>query len=446
MATASATNKTTEIPIQSLTDCMYFLAGTCHKAENCRYRHCRTAADQLNKCRNWPKTCKNVACRYRHPSMRPKLDKPQTSMSTPTPLLASLASSPVVVPVTSQPPEGFVSFFWDIENVCIPRSQTAFDVVQRLRQRLVIEPKLREIGFTCYGDINIIPKEHQISLSHANVRIAHVPDRKSGAADRQILLDLDRFERAQRPPATIVLISGDIDFVGKLSDLRHQVGFHVIVVHNKPAKKELKATVNAHYPWEMFTGEVVPKDNSPEPEKKNRELPKKTKKDSRSETPTGIKTPKSQAERFRCHECACEFTTENALHQHQQDKNHRFLCTECTEGFFTHVALIQHQQAKGHQEKSITRCNICQQVLETDQVVPHMTKTQHASFSSGPPSLFPPALASIKTRIESATSVGPKLPKKNNPSEHQTWQSSSFGLCGRETGATEASERRRSTF
>ncbi|CAF4394701.1 unnamed protein product, partial [Rotaria magnacalcarata] len=26
-----------------------------------------------------------------------------------------------------------------------------------------------------------------------------------------------------------------------------------IVIHNKPAKTELKATVNSHYPWETFT-------------------------------------------------------------------------------------------------------------------------------------------------------------------------------------------------
>jgi len=75
-----------------------------------------------------------------------------------------------------------------------------------------------------------------------------VPDRKSNAVDRRIMLDSDLFERAHRSPATIVLISGDIDFVEKLSDLRHHTGYHVIAVHNRPAKEELKATVNEHYP------------------------------------------------------------------------------------------------------------------------------------------------------------------------------------------------------
>ncbi|CAF1270044.1 unnamed protein product, partial [Didymodactylos carnosus] len=93
---------------------------------------------------------------------------------------------------------------------------------------------------------------------HANVSITHVPDRKPGSVDRRILLDLDRFERNHPPPATIVLISGDIDFVGKLGDLRRQAHYHVIVVHNKPAKEELKATVNADYSWDMFTSKNQP--------------------------------------------------------------------------------------------------------------------------------------------------------------------------------------------
>jgi transcription elongation factor Elf1 len=198
-----------------------------------------------------------------------------------------------------------------------------------------------------------------------------------------------------------VLISGDIDFVGKLSDLRHQVGFHVIVVHNKPAKKELKATVNAHYPWEMFTEEPIPRADSPEPEK----APPKTK-EPRSNTPLG-RASKPQAQRFRCQECATDFSSEGALQQHQQDKNHRFLCPECPEGFFSLAALIQHQQAKGHHEKSVTKCKICQQILKTEEVVRHLQDTQHSSFSSGPTSMLPPPLYTASATPNSATFICP---------------------------------------
>jgi hypothetical protein len=146
-----------------------------------------------------------------------------------------------------------VSFFWDIENVPIPRGQKPFDIVQCIRQKLVLEPGLQEEDFFCYCNINTISRENQQSLHHATVRIFLVPDRKPGGVDRQIMLDLDRFAQRHRPPDTVVLISGDIDFVGKLSDLRHRAGFHVILIHNESAKQELKATANEHYPWELFT-------------------------------------------------------------------------------------------------------------------------------------------------------------------------------------------------
>jgi hypothetical protein len=225
MATANDETPT----LLNLTDCLYFTNGSCMFKNKCRYRHCLVASKQLAKCSNWPDSCRKIDCPYRHTGVPSKTPK-------------------------SFPQEkGLVVIFWDIENVAIPKGQRPFDIVQRIRQKLVIEPDLQEAAFSCYCNCNTIPPENQQSLSLAAVRIVHVPIRKDGAADREILLDLDRFERTHRPPATIVLISGDIDFVGKLSDLRHHAGYRVIVIHNKPAKEELKATVNAHYPWELFT-------------------------------------------------------------------------------------------------------------------------------------------------------------------------------------------------
>jgi meiosis arrest female protein 1 len=189
---------------------------------------------QLEKCPNWPDTCRNVDCPKRHTGTPSKASKP-------------VPSKPVPQEKT------LVSFFWNIENAPIPRGQKPFDIVQRIRQKLVLERGLQEVDFSCYCDTNTISQENQQSLSHATVRIVHVPDRKPGAVDRQIMLDLDRFERTHRPPATIVLISGDIDFFGKLSDLRHQARFRVIVIHNRPDNEELKATVNENYSWELFT-------------------------------------------------------------------------------------------------------------------------------------------------------------------------------------------------
>lgn len=80
MALASA-NKI-DISMQSLTDCIYFLNDKCRKGDKCLFRHYQPAAEQTNKCNKWPKTCRNVHCRYRHPSIQSKTEKSLSSIAT----------------------------------------------------------------------------------------------------------------------------------------------------------------------------------------------------------------------------------------------------------------------------------------------------------------------------------------------------------------------------
>lgn len=149
-------------------------------------------------------------------------------------------------------PNGKVSVYWDIENVAIPRGQNAFNIVMELRQRLIESRKLTEKHITAYCDINILPKEHQIGLTHANVNILHIPGIKTGSADRKMFMDLQVFKEHTPSPATIVLISGDIDFVQFINELRFRHGHYIIVVHNPLAKQELLKTANEAYPWHEF--------------------------------------------------------------------------------------------------------------------------------------------------------------------------------------------------
>ncbi|CAF1002457.1 unnamed protein product [Didymodactylos carnosus] len=148
-----------------------------------------------------------IIARYRHPEVAklPPLPK---------------QNSPTLPRSAGRSQKGLISLYWDLENCAIPRQQLPFDIVQRIRSRFVT-PDLREVGFNCYCDAKSISNENRISLSHANVNIVDVPDRKPGGVDRKILLDLDRFERTHNPPATVILISGDIDFVIEQSSVTH---------------------------------------------------------------------------------------------------------------------------------------------------------------------------------------------------------------------------------
>ena len=376
-----------------LTDCMYFINGNCRSQENCPFRHCLQAAGQLNSCPTWPKRCRNVTCPYRHPKVLQKSTKEKPVV------VQALANHPCQPQAPATRQNGKVIFFWDIENVPIPKGQTAFDIVQRIRQKFVLERGLQELDFSCYCNMTTLPEKIQQSLHCATVRMIHVYDRKPGAADLQIMLDLDRFERVHRPPATIILISGDIDFVGKLNALRNHVGFHVIVIHNKPAKEELKATVNEHYAWELFTEAQPPVTNvangfASSGAERNPRLAEPVRTRHRSTgnarrrhdpSPMARSMPIKQPpmndnppiKKYPCPICGHDFDSPQALRQHQIAKDHAVHCPVCDETFVSKESRNQHQKDKKHYELNY-KCNQCNRFFsKIESLNQHQQATNH---------------------------------------------------------------------
>ncbi|CAF3775573.1 unnamed protein product [Rotaria sordida] len=421
---AKAVVSDSEVDLKTFTDCMYFINGHCKLNDKCRYRHCQVAAAQTNNCFKWPKVCRNTKCPYRHPSISKVIEKKKKSISE-FPVINSMS---LQTPQIISRREGLISFFWDIENVPIPKAQKPFDIVQRIRQKLVVEAGLREYNFSCYCNTTTISQENQLSLFHANVRIVHIPDRKIGAVDRQIMLDLDRFERAHHSPATIVLISGDIDFVGKLSDLRHQAGFYVIVIHNKPAKEELKATVNDHFPWELFTqqqqqqpinavnnSEILTNEIRPRApqlyrmnnQNNNGQLCQIDSSPNRSIVPSkSFRSTITKKQTHQCPKCTSEFESIQALRQHQEVKDHLFDCSICDESFRTFEGLVQHQKAKDH-HKADYKCGQCnRRFAKIESLSQHQQATNHNG-------LFSPASMNIDGFVRELTFPS-TLPNNNN--------------------------------
>ena len=139
--------------------------------------------------------------------------------------------------------------------MAIPRGQNAFDIAAKLRKQLIEGRQLREDTFTAYCNSSNLPKEHQKALHDANVSIRHVANDKPGAVDMQIQMDLQRFNEQHKTLATVVLISGDIDFIKYINELRFHYRHYTILIHNTQAKKQLLRTANETYLWSTFTNE-----------------------------------------------------------------------------------------------------------------------------------------------------------------------------------------------
>ena len=360
-----------------LTDCLSFVAGSCAFNKECHYRHCQAAISQSAKCPNWPESCINIMCPYRHPMMQ------------------------LNVPERPSQEKGSLIFLWDIEKVPVPKGENVSDVVERLRQKFVSEHGLHEAEFSCCCNPTTLSEEDRNNLDRATVRMIHVLRPTPGAIDRKMTFELDRFERQYRPPTTVVLISDNITYLDKIDDLRHNMGFRVIVIQNKSTNRELKAIVDEHYSWTSFTKPsthpkqqasqqragsvlrtrcpsnhtrpsqtiippvlILPPSSNTREDDSSRDVPptivrqSRTREVNNKHQSNGEKLRRSDAcenipsavskYSLPCPFCTNQFNTVEELRQHQTDSNHLFDCAICKKGFSSQTDLREHQKAKKH--------------------------------------------------------------------------------------------------
>uniref|UniRef100_A0AAR2LPV0 Meiosis regulator and mRNA stability factor 1 n=1 Tax=Pygocentrus nattereri TaxID=42514 RepID=A0AAR2LPV0_PYGNA len=150
-----------------------------------------------------------------------------------------------------------VGVFWDIENCAVPSGRSAATVVQRLRERFF--QGHREAEFICVCDISKENKAVIQELNNCQVTVAHINATAKNAADDKLRQSLRRFAETHTTPATVIVVSSDVNFASELSDLRHRHGFQVILVHKSQASPALLQHAHLHVPFEDFVSELPPR-------------------------------------------------------------------------------------------------------------------------------------------------------------------------------------------
>lgn len=127
--------------------------------------------------------------------------------------------------------QGPVAILWDIENCAVPSDVRPEDVAGNIRMALRVHPVIdgAVTMFSAYGDFNTIPKRLREGYQRTGVKLIDVPNGRKDAADKAILVDMFLFALDNRPPSSILLISGDVDFAPALHILG-QRGYTVILV------------------------------------------------------------------------------------------------------------------------------------------------------------------------------------------------------------------------
>ncbi|XP_020797596.2 meiosis regulator and mRNA stability factor 1 isoform X2 [Boleophthalmus pectinirostris] len=149
-----------------------------------------------------------------------------------------------------------VGVFWDIENCSVPTGRSAAAVVERIRSRFF--QGHREAEFICVCDISKESKSVIQELNNCQVTVAHINATAKNAADDKLRQSLRRFAETHTAPATVVLVSSDVNFASELSDLRHRHGFQVILVHNH-ASPALLQHANCHVAFQELSADLPPR-------------------------------------------------------------------------------------------------------------------------------------------------------------------------------------------
>ncbi|OXB68859.1 hypothetical protein ASZ78_002274 [Callipepla squamata] len=179
-------------------------------------------------------------------------------------LASSLGKSPQKygspeVAVTGQVLENLppIGVFWDIENCSVPTGRSAVAVVQRIREKFF--KGHREAEFICVCDISKENKEVIQELNNCQVTVAHINATAKNAADDKLRQSLRRFADTHTAPATVVLVSTDVNFALELSDLRHRHGFRIILVHKNQASEALLHHAHELVCFEEFISDLPPR-------------------------------------------------------------------------------------------------------------------------------------------------------------------------------------------
>ncbi|KAF7810974.1 Endonuclease or glycosyl hydrolase [Senna tora] len=127
--------------------------------------------------------------------------------------------------------DGPVAILWDIENCPVPSDVRPEDVAGNIRMALQVHPIIKGavVMFSAYGDFNAFPRRVREGCQRTGVKLIDVPNGRKDAADKAILIDMFLFALDNRPPSSIMLISGDVDFAPALHILG-QRGYTIILV------------------------------------------------------------------------------------------------------------------------------------------------------------------------------------------------------------------------
>ena len=164
------------------------------------------------------------------------------------------SSSPPKVPACTDP----VIILWDYENCHVPRGVQGHFVATRFHELFRQYGSI--VGINAYAPVGMIPLElrNQLQLGSVNMidATALQGNGKKDVVDKMIFTALFVFALDHKPPATIVLISGDVDYAVPLSTLKLR-GYNIILVPPPAVSRALLNIPTSVISWNSLVAPVT---------------------------------------------------------------------------------------------------------------------------------------------------------------------------------------------
>ncbi|KAI0701583.1 limkain-b1-type NYN domain-containing protein, partial [Earliella scabrosa] len=141
-----------------------------------------------------------------------------------------------------------VAIFWDYENCALPSLEPSYTIVNRIRHLAHQYGLVKSFkAYLHYPDQKSIALRSE--LTSCGVSLIDCPHNgRKDVADKMMMVDMMAYAIDNPSPTTIMLISGDRDFVYAVSILSLRQ-YRIVLLSPRATHISLKAQASAVYHW-----------------------------------------------------------------------------------------------------------------------------------------------------------------------------------------------------
>lgn len=143
-----------------------------------------------------------------------------------------------------------IAYFFDLQNVRMPRGVSITDILARIRNLWGTGKK--EVMFVISCAIIDIKRGELEELTMNNVDVVVIPPNIKGAADckliKQMMLYANTIKKGEK--ASAVVITGDGDFLDPIITLKYQYGIDTFLLYGQNYSRKLFNVVKDSFPFQ----------------------------------------------------------------------------------------------------------------------------------------------------------------------------------------------------